>query len=91
MRTTLGSLLVAVTLLSGCTPSGGDGIPWDGYPDGLQGRIDAAEAERNCDALNKWWSTAHNDGMAWLASSPHSNDDALETYILGAIVRSDCL
>ncbi len=91
MREGIAAGLLGLVLLGACTPSGGDSIPWQGYPEGLQQRIDTAEAQHDCDALNKWWTTAHNDSMAWLDSSPHSNDDALEEYITRAIVQSDCL
>jgi hypothetical protein len=91
MRSRCAGALLALVFLSACTSSGADSVPWDGYPEGLQQRIDAAEAQHNCDALNKWWDTAHADGMVWLASTPRENDDALEHYILEAIVRAKCV
>ena len=64
-------------------------VPWASYSSGLQIRIDAATATRNCAALRAYLTAATNTSHAHEKATGFPND-ALVSYIQSAQERAGC-
>ena len=79
--------LATVLLASACDTA--EEVPWVTYSSGLQIRIDAAAATRNCAALQATLNVAKNTSEAHEKATGFPND-ALVSYIQSAQARVGC-
>ena len=79
--------LATVLLASACDTA--EEVPWVTYSSGLQIRIDAAAATRNCAALQAVLTVAKNTSEAHEKATGFPND-ALVSYIQSAQARVGC-
>ena len=79
--------LATVLLASACDTA--EEVPWVTYSSGLQIRIDAAAATRNCAALQAVLTVAKNTSEAHEKATGFPND-ALVSYIQSAQARAGC-
>jgi hypothetical protein len=79
--------LATVLLASACDTA--QQVPWASYSTGLQIRIDAATATRNCAALQVLLTAAMNTSRAHEKATGFPND-ALISYIQAAQARAGC-
>ena len=79
--------LAAALLASACDTA--QQVPWASYSSGLQIRIDAATATRDCAALRALLTAANNTSHAHEKATGFPND-ALVSYIQAAQERAGC-
>jgi len=79
--------LAAALLASACDTA--QQVPWASYSSGLQIRIDAATATRDCAALQAFRTAANNTSHAHEKATGFPND-ALVSYIQAAQERAGC-
>ena len=79
--------LAAALLASSCDTA--QQVPWASYDSGLQIRIDAATATRDCAALHALHTAANNTSHAHEKATGFPND-ALVSYIQAAQERAGC-
>ena len=79
--------LAAALLASACDTA--QQVPWASYSSGLQIRIDAATATRDCAALQAFLTAANNTSHAHEKATGFPND-ALVSYIQAAQERAGC-
>jgi hypothetical protein len=79
--------LAAALLASACDTA--QQVPWASYSSGLQIRIDAATATRDCAALRAYRTAAGNTSHAHEKATGFPND-ALVSYIQAAQARAGC-
>ena len=80
-------LAAAVLAATGCDTA--QQVPWASYSSGLQIRIDAATATRDCAALQAFLTAANNTSHAHEKATGFPND-ALVSYIQAAQERAGC-
>ena len=79
--------LATALLASACDTA--QQVPWASYSSGLQIRIDAATATRDCAALQAFLTAANNTSHAHEKATGFPND-ALVSYIQAAQERAGC-
>ena len=79
--------LATALLASACDTA--QQVPWASYSSGLQIRIDAATATRDCAALQAFLTAANNTSHAHEKATGFPND-ALVSYIQAAQARAGC-
>ena len=79
--------LATALLASACDTA--QQVPWASYSSGLQIRIDAATATRDCAALQAFLTAANNTSHAHEKATGFPND-ALVSYIQAAEERAGC-
>ena len=79
--------LATALLASACDTA--QQVPWASYSSGLQIRIDAATATRDCAALRALLTAANNTSHAHEKATGFPND-ALVSYIHAAQARAGC-